>query len=160
MRAIVLRRRGTGMGSVRRLAWSIGLTFVGAVLIFVVFPPCLDATRGIVSVYLWSDSEKTLYLIEYKAVIEAQSVVERRLTCVRRSCTVDTYGFTECAVFDRRNWRCRRSDVQYLMQDGDLHPSTADRHRVRSGSDQPRDVSRLRWWCRRLSMFFSSVLIA
>lgn len=142
------------MKKLRNQAGYVGLTLVAAAFVFVLFPVSRDATHGIVSIHLWSEPERTLYLVKYKVVIQAQSVVELRQKRDKTGSSVQTYGFKECAVFDRRNWRCERVDSEYFMRDGLLNINVTGQGYARSQPNQPVQINRLQWWIRRLALSF------
>jgi hypothetical protein len=124
----------------RRKIFNILLLSIALILVVIVLPPSRDASNGIATVYLWSSSEGALSSIEFKAVINAQTVIGL-------SSTDRTIGFERCSVFNRKNWRCTLNEQSYGMSDGHLSVLEASGGGVLNGAEQ---ISRLRWWIRRL----------
>ncbi len=140
-------RSATSAGFVRRSLAAALLTAVAAVLLVVVLPPSRDATRGIVTVYRWSPATGAQSPIRFKAVVEAQAVIELRTERSGSAKVATSVGFDSCAVFNRRNWQCERSGQRFLMQDGRLSVVGSTGAEI---STETRQVNRLTWWARRL----------
>jgi len=134
----------------RRAIAGFLLSSIAFILLVVVLPPSRDALNGVVTVYSWSSNEGVLSPVEFKAVIDAQAVIERRASFFDSNSTATTKGFDKCAVFDRKNWQCFRSERKYQMSEGCLSIQEPNGDVVLSGVDQ---VDRLTWWIRRLASF-------
>lgn len=132
---------------IRRAVAATLLTAVAMFLLFVVLPPSRDATHGVVSVYFWSSADGPLPPVKFRAVVEAQAVIELRRMVDGSSRSVKAYGFERCAVFDRKNWECERPGKVYRMQKGRLAIVEQSRQAV---SPEVRQVSRFTWWAHRM----------
>ena len=132
----------------RKVLAGILLSSIALILLVVVLPPSRDAVSGVVTVYLWSSNVGVLSPIEFKAVVAGQAVIERRASLFDSSPTAITIGFDSCAVFDRKNWQCLRSERNYQMSEGHLSILEPNGDAVLNGIEQ---VDRLTWWIRRLT---------
>lgn len=124
------------------------LLVVAVLLFFGVLPISRDAARGVVTVFSINPRDGTCYRpVKYKAIIEAQSVVEWADGSAPGESFPTTRGFEDCAVFDRKNWRCRRAELLYEMADGRLVVGDPGGPSLTSDREQ---VGRFRWWLHRL----------
>lgn len=134
--------RGTG---------TVVATGLAVFLLLVVLSMARDAHRGIVTVYSRTHGGEALSRSKFRAVLEAQAVVEQRMTLGPSSRTVSTLGFDSCTVFSRKNWRCERSGIRYLMHDGQLSIQGQGREKA---LPEVMMGGRLHWWEHRLSSIF------
>jgi hypothetical protein len=132
-----------------RVGMGSALTIVAILLVIVVLPPSRDAVNGIVTVYSLDSKGESLASAKYKAVIDAQAVIEFRSPRHSSNAYATTIGFDNCAVYDRKNWRCTRSGQAYLMQKGRLSVQASKRKGASKGIYQ---VDRLTWWMHRLAI--------
>lgn len=135
--------------SIRRSLFALILTSIAAFFIFIVLPPSRDAMNGIVTVYNFSQTTGRVTQVKYKVVIDAQAVIELHKTTGGDKNNYLTFGFDKCSVFNRTNWRCERSEHEFLMQDGNLRILKQNGELL---LPKEKSVSRLRWWSNRLRL--------
>lgn len=133
--------------SIRRWLSALILTTIVAVFIFVILPPSRDAMNGIVTVYSYSQATGSASSIKFKAVIDAQAVIELREITIGAKKTSSTLGFDKCSIFNRTNWRCERSGNKFLMQNSNLTILNQNGDIL---SPETKQVSRLSYWANQL----------
>ena len=125
------------------LAPGLLLVLIAFVLLFGLLPLSRDASRGIVTVYSINPTNGTSYPpAKYKAIIDAQEVVELIAGSATKGLSRTIRGFDTCAVFDRKNWQCRRAESIFVMDRGQLAVGRLSRaqSQIGLGPDRAADV--------------------